>query len=93
MKPPTLEIHDTGPPGYSLPVRGYHTAAARITLFNINKELEERALRCFEATLGSGAIDDDAMRIAITHLRTAFMWANRAVFQPERVRLEDDPKP
>lgn len=106
MKPPTLEIHDTGPPSYSLPVRGekMHKAlpvdgyavaqpSSKVDVVNFNKQLEERSIRQVERLRDLTLADPRMAAIGITKLQEAWMWINRAVFQPERVKLPEDPEP
>lgn len=54
---------------------------------NENKKLEEIVLRRFEAIISDTNIDADkrCLKIAITNLQDAFMWANRGIFKPERI--------
>jgi hypothetical protein len=74
-----------------LPVAGYTTQSdAKVSLVNENKALEERVLRQIDR------IDDNFERdlrwasIARTHIEQGFMALNRAVFQPQRVKLPED---
>ncbi len=75
-----------------LPVKGYKPQTqADIDAVNVNKELEERVLRQIEAIKANPAYDGRMAALAFTHVQDAFMWLNRAVFQPGRVRLPEDP--
>lgn len=84
-----------------LPVSGYTNQSNKnIDVVNENKRLEERVLRQLDkmikhnmevdaAGLGASAqFDPRFLALARTNLQQAFMWMNRAVFQPKR--LEGD---
>lgn len=74
-----------------LPVSGYKPQSDdKVAFVNENKALEERVLRQLEAMKGNAAFDQRMVSIAYTCIQTAFMWANRAVFQPGRVKLPED---
>ena len=73
-----------------LPVAGYVPQADdKVKRVNAHKELEERCLRAAEQAKEAGA-DPRNVAVAITGLQEAFMWLNRAVFQPTRVILPED---
>jgi hypothetical protein len=58
---------------------------------NQNKQLEERVLRVLDELRDSGTdIDQRWLAIGRTHLETAFMCINRAIFRPGRVELPED---
>lgn len=77
-----------------LPVAGYQPQTdIKVQLVNRAKELEERALRHLDALRANPACDQRMVSIAITGIQEAFMWANRAVFQPSRVALPEDDRP
>ena len=75
-----------------LPVAGYvDQNAENVALVNAHKEMEERVLRRFETLQAHDSPHDRRMAaLAITKLQEAFMWANRAVFKPGRVKLPED---
>ena len=74
-----------------LPVSGYKPQSDdKVAVVNVNKALEERALRQLDAMKGNIAYDQRMVSIAYTGIQEAFMWANRAVFQPGRVTLPED---
>lgn len=86
-----------------LPVAGYKDQSdAKVALVNENKILEERCLRQIDAMnkfnmaqedagIGrSGQHDTRMMALARTGIQEAFMWLNRAVFQPSRIDLPED---
>lgn len=81
-----------------LPVKGYTAQPQdKIDLVNEGKALEERVLRYLDM-LGSNpnttshqapSIDARALALGRTHIQTGFMWAFRAIFQPQRVKIEE----
>ena len=75
-----------------LPVSGYKPQSdERVALVNENKALEERVLRQLDAMRDwNNAFDQRMVSIAYAGIQEAFMWANRAVFQPGRVKLPED---
>ena len=86
-----------------LPVAGYKPQSdLNVAMVNVNKELEERVLRQIDAMSiqriepsslapsGAPAFDPRMIAIARTSIQEGFMWLNRAVFQPGRVKLSDD---
>ncbi len=76
-----------------LPVSGYQPQSdARVMTVNFNKELEERVLRQLDRMKNRQDFDQRMISIAITGIQEAFMWANRAVFQPARISLPEDTK-
>lgn len=56
---------------------------------NENKYAEERILRTLEHLEGEG-YDGRNLAIARTKFQEAFMWMNRAIFQPQRIELPED---
>jgi len=75
-----------------LPVAGYRKQSEKnVELVNKAKEIEERALRHLDELRSGGSDFDQRMvSLAVTGIQEAFMWANRAVFQPDRVKLPED---
>lgn len=74
-----------------MPVQGYTSQSdARLTLVNVNKEIEERLLRICDALRKNGDLDQRWVSIAATHFQEGFMALNRAVFQPQRIKLPED---
>lgn len=74
-----------------LPVSGYrpqHDEA--VQLVNLNKDIEERCLRAIDALSLMATIDKRMLAIGRTNLEQAFMWINRAIFQPSRIKLPED---
>jgi hypothetical protein len=73
-----------------LPVAGYQPQSDdKVQTVNRAKELEERVLRHLD-NLKDTVADQRMVAIARTGIQEAFMWANRAVFQPGRVKLPED---
>jgi hypothetical protein len=74
-----------------LPVVGYHSQSDHnISLVNENKALEERVLRRLDALKDIADVDQRWLEMARSQIEQGFMAANRAVFQPGRVALDDD---
>lgn len=74
-----------------LPVSGYQPQTDdKVATVNRAKELEERVLRHLDALMADETSDKRMVALAITGIQDAFMWANRAVFQPGRVKLPED---
>ena len=78
-----------------LPVQGYKPTQPQwaLDLVNQNKVLEERILRQIDAhKSGEYSLNIDQRHVAIarTEIESAFMHLNRAVFQPQRIRLPED---
>lgn len=75
-----------------LPVAGYYPQSSEnVALVNENKILEERVLRQIDKMRNTGiACDQRMVALANTGIQEAFMWLNRAVFQPKRVTLPED---
>ncbi len=84
-----MKMHD------GLPVAGYRTQSdLAVAMVNANKRLEEIVLRALDElrahSTGNG-VDQRWLAIGRTHIEQGFMAVNRAIFQPERVKLEGDP--
>lgn len=74
-----------------LPVSGYQAQSDdKVALVNVAKELEERVLRQLDYLRTRSDVDQRMVSIAYTGIQEAFMWANRAVFQPQRISLPED---
>jgi len=74
-----------------LPVSGYLPQGAdKVAVVNANKLLEEQCIRAAEAIQKREDCDPRMAALAITGLQQAFMWLNRAVFQPARIKLPED---
>ena len=78
-----------------LPVQGYKPTQPdwAIALVNEDKVLEERVLRQIDAHVrnrDSREIDQRHVALARTEIESAFMHLNRAVFQPQRIKLPED---
>jgi hypothetical protein len=79
-----------------LPVSGYKPQSQnKVDEVNINKRLEEVVLRRLDdmaVLAGSGTnhfVDARWLAVGRTHIEQAFMAINRAIFQPERVKIEE----
>ncbi len=74
-----------------LPVSGYVSQTDdKVAVVNVNKALEERVLRQLDFLKTYPGVDKQMVALAFTGVQEAFMWANRAVFQPTRVALPED---
>ena len=74
-----------------LPVAGYTTQSDdQVQTVNRAKDLEERTLRHLDDLRKRADVDQRMVSSAFNGIQEAFMWANRAVFQPGRVRLPED---
>lgn len=74
-----------------LPVAGYQPQSEeKVELVNENKVLEEQVLRQIEKIKATPGYDARMAAIAFTGVQEAFMWLNRAVFQPSRIDLPPD---
>ena len=74
-----------------LPVAGYQPQTDdNVRMVNHAKHLEDRLLRHLDTLMAHPDVDKRMVAIARTGAQEAFMWANRAVFQPGRVNLPED---
>lgn len=74
-----------------LPVPGYTSQSeAAVALVAQNKMIEELVQRQIDLHTTNTAIDQRMVALARTNMQQAFMWLNRAVFQPERIKGEID---
>lgn len=73
-----------------LPVAGYTAQSDdRVATVNINKQIEEMVLQRLDDLKAQPDIDQRWLAIGRTSVEQAFMAINRAVFQPQRVKLND----
>ncbi len=75
-----------------MPVSGYKPQTQdKIDEVNINKRLEEVVLRRLDdmAHMPIELVDKRWLAIGRTHIEQAWMAINRAVFQPERAKIEE----
>jgi len=88
---PTIQSQSTEATG--LPVKGYRPTQPQwaIDLVNNFKTLEELVLRQIDEIREEDRIDRRSLAVAVTQLQGAFMWVNRAIFQPQRIALSEDP--
>ena len=71
------------------PVEGYKPLTEdRVSVVNVNKRLEEQVLQRIDELRKDPNIDPRMLSIGFTEIQSAFMWINRAVFKPERIKLE-----
>ncbi len=73
-----------------MPVAGYKPQHQdKIDEVNINKRLEEVVLRRLDdmAHMAPELVDKRWLAIGRTHIEQAWMAINRAIFQPERVKI------
>lgn len=73
-----------------LPVAGYTTQSDdKVATVNENKQIEEEVLQQLDALKERSDVDQRWLAIGRTHIEQGFMAVNRAVFQPQRVKLND----
>lgn len=74
-----------------LPVAGYQPQSdERVQLVNCNKNIEEACLRVLDALEQCDGVDRQMLKTGRTQLVQAFMWINRSIFRPSRVKLPGD---
>ena len=74
-----------------IPVKGYKPQSeATVDLVNNNKKLEEMNLRLFDILSKMENVDKRWLAIGKTHIEQGWMAINRAIFKPERVKLDED---
>lgn len=74
-----------------LPVKGYGDQSdEKVQLVNENKVIEEKVLRQIDKVREANGSDYEMAKTAELQIKQAFMWLNRAVFQPSRVDLPED---
>jgi hypothetical protein len=74
-----------------LPVKGYRPQSeVAVEVVNANKQLEENILRVLDRMAEATDIDKRWLAVGRTHIEQGFMAINRAVFKPERVKLEGE---
>jgi len=73
-----------------LPVAGYTPQSDdKVATVNINKQFEEQILQRLDWLKDQPGIDQRWLAIGRTGIEQAFMAVNRAVFQPQRIKLND----
>lgn len=81
---------DKEPDSPVTPVAGYRPqSAGALELVNQNKRMEENVLRVLDALRVTG-VDGRWLAVGRTHIEQGFMAINRAIFQPDRVKLPTD---
>ena len=81
-----------------MPVAGYTPQTqSNVELANEGKVLEERYLRWLDKLGGHNpgggttpVCDPRCIAVARTHMQETAMWAIRAIFQPQRIKLPED---
>lgn len=81
-----------------MPVQGYTPQSdEKVNIANELKHAEERYLRVLDrlvaangVTHPTGTFDPRCLAEARTCIQTGAMWAVRAVFQPQRIKLPED---
>lgn len=74
-----------------MPVAGYvPQSQSNVDLANEGKELEERYLRWLDKLEAHASTDKRCVALAKTNVQTGAMWAIRAIFQPQRIKLPED---
>lgn len=72
-----------------MPVAGYTAQSnENVILVNLNKRTEGRILQLLDIYAENPDVDARWLAIARTHIEQGFMAMNRAIFKPERVKLE-----
>jgi hypothetical protein len=75
-----------------LPVAGYRAQPEdKVARVNLNKEMEELALRTLDELKEDPSVDQRWLAIGRTRLEEAWMAINRSIFKPGRVKLPGDP--
>lgn len=75
-----------------LPVAGYRTQSeANVARVNLNKEMEELALRTLDQLKDDPSVDQRWLAIGRTKMEEAWMAINRSIFKPGRAKLPSDP--
>jgi hypothetical protein len=73
-------------------IKGYKALTEeQIAVINEGKILEEQCLRFIDRVAGMGNIHQQHLHTSRINIQGAFMWLNRGIARPERVRLEGDP--
>ena len=72
-------------------IKGFTDQSAKNKLYvNRNKDIEERLRRIIDDMKGQPEFDQRLVAVASTQFQGAFMFLNRAIFQPQRIRLPGD---
>lgn len=74
-----------------LSVAGYTAQIdENVQMVNLNKRDEERILRSIDLYAMNPEVDKRWLAIAKTHIEQGFMAMNRAIFKPQRIKLDGD---
>jgi hypothetical protein len=73
-----------------LPVAGYTSQnQVSIDMVNRNKQAEEGVLRILDMLAANPAVEQEWLAMGRRSIEQGFMFANRAIFKPERVKLAE----
>lgn len=73
-----------------LPVAGYNAQSdENVQMVNLNKRTEERILQLLDIYATSPDVDARWLALARTHIEQGFMAMNRAIFKPQRIKLDE----
>ena len=73
-----------------MPVAGYNAQSnENVFLVSLNKHNEERILQLLDIYAASPEVDARWIAIARTHIKQGFMAMNRAIFKPQRIKLDE----
>jgi hypothetical protein len=75
-----------------LPVKGYKPTQSQknIDIVDEHKVMEEQILQRIDELRAMDEYDQRNLSVAFTKIQEAFMWLNRAIFQPARLNLPED---
>jgi hypothetical protein len=73
-----------------MPVGGYTAQSdENVRLVNMNKSAEEHILQLIDVYEANPDVDKRWLAIARTHIEQGFMAMNRAIFKPQRIKLDE----
>ncbi len=74
----------------SNPVLGYKPQTSNaVDTVNTNKKVEEKVLQLLDILADDPAVDKRWLAIGRTDIEKGFMAVNRAIFKPERVKVDE----
>jgi len=75
----------------TLDIKGYTAVSAdKKEIVNENKVLEEIVKRRIDEIMKRDDVDKRHIALANTNIEQAFMWLNRGIFQPQRIKLNEE---
>jgi len=75
----------------TMPVYGYTDQPDHnVIAVNNNKQIEEKILRLLDSMATHNGVDKRWLAVGRTHIEQGFMAINRAIFQPQRAKLEHE---